>query len=420
MCTVARTTWVAMSDNQKQRVDSATCDVVRDVIHGNVDAVRKWLHGNGRQNIDKQALVLYRAAEEGHTDIFQLVNNCNTVPTDDLTNSLHLACCYGRLSVVQLIVSTHGHHCSSQLLDGYLLVATLHCHTKVVNWLLPLTHPTHADYRRWNLVLASARGDFKRVKKLVNKIGCDVTDVITYALWTACYWGRVDIVNWLMTHTSADVNFSRIQHLGVGNMMSLAIACHEGHMTVAKRLLIRTKTLCDVNIVTNTERNTALHEVINFTRETSLHQSCSRGDTAAVVDVVYESDVNMQNRAGWTAVYWAFAYGHLDIMKVLLSVFADTNITDNAGYTSVEAGVYGGSWELILAYYKRFNHLMSVFDEDDNNSNITVSGQVDHNNTDTQQITLENSVLVQSVENNNENRTNEVNNSNSNNRMQAS
>jgi beta-mannanase len=51
-----------MSDNQQQRVDSATCDVVSDAIHGNVDAVRKWLHGDGRYNVNKQALVLRRAA----------------------------------------------------------------------------------------------------------------------------------------------------------------------------------------------------------------------------------------------------------------------------------------------------------------------------------------------------------------------
>jgi hypothetical protein len=84
----AQNVLVTMSDNQQQRVDSATCDVVSDAIHGNVDAVRKWLHGDGRYNMNKQAVVLYRAAEEGHTDICQLVIDCDTVSTDDLT-SMH-------------------------------------------------------------------------------------------------------------------------------------------------------------------------------------------------------------------------------------------------------------------------------------------------------------------------------------------
>jgi ankyrin repeat protein len=47
--------------------------------------------------------------------------------------------------------------------------------------------------------------------------------------------------------------------------------------------------------------------------------------------VVYESDVNMQDRDGRTAMHNACVNGHLDIVKVLLSVFADTNITDDNG-----------------------------------------------------------------------------------------
>jgi hypothetical protein len=62
-CRIITNLCVTMSDNQQQRVDSATCDVVSDAIHGNVDAVRKWLHGDGRYNVKKQAVVLYRAAE---------------------------------------------------------------------------------------------------------------------------------------------------------------------------------------------------------------------------------------------------------------------------------------------------------------------------------------------------------------------
>jgi hypothetical protein len=71
------------------------------------------------------------------------------------------------------------------------------------------------------------------------------------------------------------------------------------------------------------------------THKTPLHESCYRGDTAAVVDVVYECDVNMQDRDGRTAMHYACMNGHLDTVKVLLSVFADTNITDDYGKTPV-------------------------------------------------------------------------------------
>jgi ankyrin repeat protein len=77
--------------------------------------------------MNKQAVVLHRAAINGHTDICQLVIDCDTVSTDDLTHALHIACYWGHLSVVQLIVNTLGHHCNSQLLDDCLHVG---CFTK--------------------------------------------------------------------------------------------------------------------------------------------------------------------------------------------------------------------------------------------------------------------------------------------------
>jgi hypothetical protein len=123
---------VTMSDNQKQRVDCATSDVVSDARHGNVDAVRKWLHSDGRYNVRKQAVILYIAAIRGHTDICQLVIDCDTVSTDDLTDAFRVACHNEHMSVVQLIVSSLGHHCNAQLLDDFLHVAASHCHTDVV------------------------------------------------------------------------------------------------------------------------------------------------------------------------------------------------------------------------------------------------------------------------------------------------
>jgi ankyrin repeat protein len=401
-----------MSDNQQQRVDSATCDVVSDVLHGNVDAVRKWLHGDGRSNVKKQAVVLYKAAVEGHIDICQLVIDCDIVSTGDLTRALRVACDYGHLSVVQLIV---GHRCNIQLLDDCLHLAASWCHTEVVNWLLPLTHPTDADYMRWDLVQASARGDMTRVTQLVNTIGRDVTDVMSHAVWTACYWCRVDIVDWLMTHTSADVNYSGVFRTKTGNMTSLAAACYQGHMKVVERLLTNVTLRSEINMVSGKSCNTALHFVIWCTRQTPLHESCYRDDTAAVVDVVYESDVNMQDRDGATAMHFACMNGHLDTVKVLLSVFADTSITDDFGRTPVAVCEYCGSPE--LAHYIQHNHLMSVSGEDDNDSNRTVSGQADHNNTHTQ-VSIEDSVFVQPVINNNENHTNYAESSKSNNKRE--
>jgi ankyrin repeat protein len=333
--------------------------------------------------VKKQALVLYRTAVDGYTDIFQLVIDCDTVSTDGLTLTLRAAYYWGQLSVVQLIVSTLGHRCNTQLLNDCLHWTALRSHTEVVNWLLPLTHPTDTDYIRWDLVQASARGVLTRVTQLVDTIGRDVTDVMSHALWTACCWGRVDIVNWLMTHTSADVNYSKLIYINIGNMTSLAIACYEGRMTVVKRLLNDATLMFDINMVTGNKRNTALHDVIWYSRQTLLQTACYRGDTAAVVDVVYKFDVNMQDRDGRTAMHLACGNGSLETVQVLLSAGADTNITNDRGRTPVAVCGNYGSPE--LAHY--IQHKLSGYDNNDRN--ITESGQGNQNNTHT----LEDSVV---------------------------
>jgi hypothetical protein len=99
-------------------------------------------------------------------------------------------------------------------------------------------------------------------------------------------------------------------------------------------------------------------------------------------------------------------------VKVLLSVFADTNITDDYGRSSVAMCEYGGSPE--LANYIQHNHLTYVSDNDENCGNITVSDQVDHRNIDTQ-AKLEDNAIVASV-NNNQYFTGKVKNSKSSNK----
>jgi hypothetical protein len=104
-------------------------------------------------------------------------------------------------------------------------------------------------------------------------------------------------------------------------MTSLAIACYESEMTVAKRLLTIAPSTFNVNMVTGKRCNTALHEVIWYTQDDSSSQVMYRGDTAAVVDVVYESDVNMQDRDGMDCdalrLYeWTFRHSESSVVSI--------------------------------------------------------------------------------------------------------
>jgi ankyrin repeat protein len=59
-----------------------------------------------------------------------------------------------------------------------------------------------------------------------------------------------------MTHTSADLSYSRVIYIDSGSMTSLAIACYEGHMKVVK-LLINASSPYDVNMVSGRRYNAA-------------------------------------------------------------------------------------------------------------------------------------------------------------------
>jgi ankyrin repeat protein len=53
------------------------------------------------------------------------------------------------------------------------------------------------------------------------------------------------------------------------------------------------------------------------------------GDVDAMSDLLYTCDVDLQASNGYTALHIACAHGHVEATRLLLSVFARTDITDN-------------------------------------------------------------------------------------------
>ena len=52
-------------------------------------------------------------------------------------------------------------------------------------------------------------------------------------------------------------------------------------------------------------------------------------------------DPNIQNKYGYTAIYWALLKGHKDVVELLLKHGANPNLKDNRGYTAMCASLYG-------------------------------------------------------------------------------
>jgi hypothetical protein len=63
-----------------------------------------------------------------------------------------------------------------------------------------------ADTIKWLLMTASARGDINTVRQLVRREALYTSDVVSDGLRVACDSGRTNVVDWLMTHTSADAS----------------------------------------------------------------------------------------------------------------------------------------------------------------------------------------------------------------------
>jgi ankyrin repeat protein len=70
-------------------------------------------------------------------------------------------------------------------------------------------------------------------------------------------------------------------------------------------------------------------------------------------------------------MHFACMFGHLDTVKVLLSAFAEINISNDINNTPVALCEFGGNPK--LANYIQHNHLMYVSGHDDNDGTITVS-----------------------------------------------
>jgi ankyrin repeat protein len=148
---------------------------------------------------------------------------------------------------------------------------------RIVTWLTSdVMQLSQSDRIKWLLLTtACARGDLSDIKQLATQVDSDVTRVMSQALRVACYNGRDDVVKWLMSHTTADVNSRGVIDKQVdGEVTSLMVACNMGYNNIVRRLL-QCVTPHTINMMSGAVANTALHFAIccetDKTVKCSLH-----------------------------------------------------------------------------------------------------------------------------------------------------
>jgi hypothetical protein len=190
-------------------------------------------------------------------------------------------------------------------------------------------------------------GDLDKVKQLTATVRTDETmSVMSQALRTACWNGRCNVVEWLLIHTTVDVTQLGITWYMRGPVTALTAASFRGHVTVVHRLLEEPS---DINEQSEGTCDTTLHHTIwcQYEDVSSLHKTCIDGDTDMVCQLLYRRHVDTQDNNGNTPLHYACQYDHLDVVKLLLSVFAQIDVVNSWNRTPLNLSTDFGNYKLM-------------------------------------------------------------------------
>jgi ankyrin repeat protein len=128
----------------------------------------------------------------------------------------------------------------------------------------------------------------------------------------------------------------------------------------------------------DTIRNAPLHLVMWSEENSDLHKAAVDGDVDKLSDLVYVGDANTLNNFGCTPLHHACMYGHVDITRLLLSVFARTDIEDDYRRTPVMMAEYSGNFE--VAPYLHYQLPVGLSNVEDDASISSISTRVSESN----------------------------------------
>jgi hypothetical protein len=305
--------------------------------------------------------VLAVATGYDRTDICLAIIDSRCVPIELLAVTLTMVCWSNRLTLAKLVAERYRSVLNSQHLYNALLDASSAGHSEVVQWLLGEMKLSHDDRVTWLLATASARGDIDTVKLLAwmtTQTGSQAIHDTSHALICACYNGRGDVVDWLMANTASSASkIGGLDKASGGTTTSLTAACYRGNADIVVTLL-QCVTPHTVNIQCGKYNNSALHFVIWHSRDTrvnALHNACRNNNNEKVSTLLYTDDVNVQYDRGNTPLHDACQFGNVDIVRSLISVFANTNITDEDKRTPVELAKKSGNSEVVLCFSQKLH-----------------------------------------------------------------
>ena len=216
------------------------------------------------------------------------------------------------------------------LLNGTLIESCCEGHLDVVNWLVEYTA---ADVSYTGTVRGRTQW------------GEEVVHYYT-PLTAACDYNHLDVVKFLVETSRVDVNLPDSKW----GLTPLIAACRNYSFSVSMYLLSEVR---DLNVnTTDNHGYTALHFTVTSSKDngnTELHEACMKGDVTEVMRLVHINDhkIDVQDNIGYTPLHYACRFNHRDIVKTLMLWGADETVTDDYWLTPAQVAKERGHRELL-------------------------------------------------------------------------
>jgi ankyrin repeat protein len=259
-----------------------------------------------------QAPPLHLAAQEGHSAIVELlltVPNIDPNVTDtcfDYT-PLMCACMNGHVSIVEQLLARDDVNFNAR--GGYgdtpLILACRRSHIEIINLLLAKDGiDINLHYATTPFIEAARKGLVEVVESLLAREDFDpniVADSGVYALGDAAYRGNVDVMKLLLGHPDVNPNLA-------GGFYGTPLMLGASFPNVVKLLLGQQG--IDINYYQENSSglSTALIKTVCYNYAESAKLLLERDDT----------NVNIPNSTGLTALHWACLNESLELVDLLL------------------------------------------------------------------------------------------------------
>ena len=294
---------------------SKGCDVdknMNNILHvtcsgGHVDMVKyvlKTLKVDIESRSKQEMTPIMIAAHRGHLEVLIFLANSGsnlTVTVSDKYNILHLACFGGHVHVVKHILDKMLTDIESKADTG------------------------------WTPVMCAVRNSQISVVEFLVGRGCNLhrtDDFKNTLLHIACMSDNVDMIKYILTLAKIGKD-SR----GAYEWTPVMTAASFGHMSVVKYLVsIR----CDLSTQDSQGNNI-------------LHAACMSGKVDIVRYIISQINIEKDSRGAHkqTPLMTAVSFGHMTVVKYLVSIGCDLSVHDNEGNNILHVACRGGNVDMV-------------------------------------------------------------------------